>query len=140
MITDMRQIILTQKNILEENGIEPVQGEEELPGTDEIEIELEEEDPQEESHSNGEDEETFDNFEDGEIESYKNFEFGKNKFPNRNSSAKKDVAEKRRKEEPFKKKEKEKEREKEREKSVEKPPPINDFSLKGLKMNVKKKR
>ncbi len=34
MITDMRQIILTQKNILEENGFEAVQGEEELPGAD----------------------------------------------------------------------------------------------------------
>ncbi len=73
MITDMRQIILTQKNILEENGFEAVQGEEELPGADQIEIELEEEDQPEETHSNGEDEETFDNFEDAEIESYKNF-------------------------------------------------------------------
>jgi len=27
-----------------------------------------------------------------------------------------------------------------REKSIEKQPPINDFSLKGLKLNVKKKR
>jgi hypothetical protein len=34
MISDMRQIILTQKNLLEENGIEAVQGEEELPGSD----------------------------------------------------------------------------------------------------------
>ena len=34
MITDMRQIIMTQKNILEENGIESIQGEEELPGPD----------------------------------------------------------------------------------------------------------
>jgi len=46
----MRQIIITQKTILEENGIESVQGEEELVGTDEIEIELEEEDIAEESH------------------------------------------------------------------------------------------
>lgn len=30
----MRQIITTQKNILEENGIESVQAEEELPGPD----------------------------------------------------------------------------------------------------------
>lgn len=30
----MRQIIMTQKNILEENGIESIQGEEELPGPD----------------------------------------------------------------------------------------------------------
>jgi len=30
----MRQIIIAQKNILEENGIEAVQGEEELPGPD----------------------------------------------------------------------------------------------------------
>lgn len=36
MILDMRQIIQTQKGILEENGIESVQGEEELPGPDEI--------------------------------------------------------------------------------------------------------
>jgi RecB family endonuclease NucS len=36
MITDMRQIIIAQKNLLEENGFEAVQGEEELPGVDEI--------------------------------------------------------------------------------------------------------
>lgn len=83
----------------------------------------------------------FDNFEDAEIESYKNFEFGKNKYMNRNHSAKKDLSEKRnRREDPsFKKKEAV------RDKSMEKPqpqlaPPINDFSLKGLKMNVKKKK
>ena len=56
----------------------------------------------------------FDNFEDGD--SYKNFEFGKNKYMNRNLSAKKDQSEKRmRKEEaPYKKKEG-------RERSVDKP-------------------
>lgn len=42
MIADMRQIILTQKNILEENGIEPISGEDELPPSDQIELELEE--------------------------------------------------------------------------------------------------
>ena len=36
MITDMRQIILAQRNILEEHGVEPVQGDEELPAPDEI--------------------------------------------------------------------------------------------------------
>ena len=51
------------------------------------------------------------------------------------------MADKKKKEEvAFKKKDKEV-----KEKSMEKPgiqmpPPINDFSLKGLKMNVKKKR
>jgi|LakMenEpi03Aug12_release.lakeMendotaPanAssembly.Ray.scaffolds.fasta_scaffold815936_3 hypothetical protein len=40
MITDMRQIILAQRSILEEHGVEPVQGDEELPAADEIEIEL----------------------------------------------------------------------------------------------------
>ncbi len=97
----------------------------------------------EESQENNEDEEMFDNFEDAEVESYKNFEFGKNKYMNRNMSAKKDGSDKRnnRKEEiSFKKKDKEG-----KEKSVEKPQlqmplPINDFSLKGLKMNVKKKK
>jgi hypothetical protein len=137
MITDMRQIILAQRSILEDNGIEPVQGEEELPAADEIEIELEEDDAPEETHSNGDPEETFDNFDDAEVESYKNFEFGKNKYANRNSSAKKEAGDKRRKDDAsFKKKDKEQQREK----SLEKPPPINDFSLKGLKMNVKKKK
>lgn len=103
----MRQIIITQKTILEENGIESVQGEEELVGTDEIEIELEEEDIAEESHQNGEDEEEFDNFDDGDLESYKNFEFGKNKFNAREHSAKREVGEKKKKEQvSFKKKEK----------------------------------
>lgn len=41
-----------------------MQGEEELPAADEIEIELEEEDAPEETHSNGDPEETFDNFDD----------------------------------------------------------------------------
>lgn len=57
-------------------------------------------------------------------------------------SAKKEGGDKRKKEEiNFKKKDKEG-----RERSIEKPmlqmppPPINDFSLKGLKMNVKKKK
>lgn len=41
----------------------------------------------------------------------------------------------------FKKKEKEATKEKSVEKpQLQMPPPINDFSLKGLKMNVKKKR
>lgn len=82
----------------------------------------------------------FDNFEDGDTESYKNFEFGKNKYLNRNLSAKKDQSEKRiRKDEaPYKKKEG-------RDRSVDKPmpqmpAPINEFSLKGLKLNVKKKK
>jgi hypothetical protein len=34
MITDMRQIILAQRSILEEHGFEGVQGDEELPGPD----------------------------------------------------------------------------------------------------------
>ena len=47
------------------------------------------------------------------MESYKNFEFGKNKYANRNSSAKKDLGDKRRKDEvSFKKKDKEQQREK----------------------------
>ena len=82
----------------------------------------------------------FDNFDDGDAESYKNFEFGKNKYMNRNLSAKKDQSEKKiRKEEvPYKKREG-------RDRSVDKPSlqapaPINEFSLKGLKMNVKKKK
>lgn len=75
------------------------------------------------------------------MESYKNFEFGKNKYLNRNLSAKKEVGKGNKKDEiSFKKKDKEG-----RDKSIEKPglqipPPINDFSLKGLKMNVKKKK
>ena len=79
------------------------------------------------------------------MESYKNFEFGKNKYNARENSAKKDLGEKKKKEkEEISSKKKEKEV---KEKSIEKPviasqmpPPINDFSLKGLKMNVKKKR
>ena len=45
----MRQIILTQKNILEENGIEPISADDELPPSDQIELELEddEDDPDE---------------------------------------------------------------------------------------------
>ena len=57
----------------------------------------------------------FDNFDEGDIESYKNFEFGKNKFNAREQSIYKPVA-------------------------SQLPPALNDFSLKGLKMNVKKKR
>jgi hypothetical protein len=71
MITDMRQIIITQKNILDDNGIEAVQGEEELFGPEDLEIELEEEDGQDDDRSD--DDENFDNFDDGEVESYKNF-------------------------------------------------------------------
>jgi hypothetical protein len=48
----------------------------------------------------------FDNFDEGDIESYKNFEFGKNKFNAREQSAKKEAGEKKKKEEiAFKKKE-----------------------------------
>lgn len=50
----------------------------------------------------------FNNFDDGELESYKNFEFGKNKYYAREQSAKKELGQKRKKEDnPFKKKEKE---------------------------------
>jgi hypothetical protein len=49
----------------------------------------------------------FDNFDEGDVESYKNFEFGKGKFNARDQSAKKEVGDKKRKEEiSFKKKEK----------------------------------
>lgn len=34
MITDMRQIILAQRNILQDNGFDAVQGDEELPAPD----------------------------------------------------------------------------------------------------------
>jgi len=58
----------------------------------------------------------FDNFEDGDTESYKNFEFGKNKYINRNLSAKKDQSEKRMKKEDVPNKKKEG-----RDRSVDKP-------------------
>ena len=54
-----------------------------------------EEEEQQDIHSNGEeDDEMFDNFEDGDVQSYKNFQFGKNKYGNnnRNNSAKKEVS------------------------------------------------
>ena len=146
----MKQIITTQKQILEDNGIEPPQGEEELPALDQIEIELEEDDVPDQTHSNPDDEEIFDNFDDGEADSYKNFEFGKNKYINRNHSAKKELSEKRNKKDDlnFRKKDKQVKQLKElkefkdipKEKSVQKGNPLGDFGLKGVKMNVKKKR
>ena len=47
MIVDMRQIILTQKNILQENGIEPISPDDDIMPPEQLELELEddEDDP-----------------------------------------------------------------------------------------------
>lgn len=93
-------------------------------------------------------------FDDEDIDdSYKNFEFeGKKNFSNkfiRNNSAKKDIGESRKKKDELPSLKKKDYSNKDKEKSLEKAKQqqslggiggIGDFSLKGMKMNVKKKR
>ena len=137
MIADMKQIIMSQKQIINENNIEGIASnglEDEILLGEEDVLELEEDFDDENESPGSEDD-------DVEPENYKNFEFQKNKGIQRNRSAKKDLE----MEKGRKKLEELNLKRNMREKTTEKAKPSIDLAslglgLKGMKMNPKKKR
>ena len=84
MITDMKQIITSQKTIIQENNIEGPLEDEILLEEDMLDLEEEDDDENDEPQNVSDD--------DDEPEMYRNFEFQKKGIP-RNKSAKKDLEE-----------------------------------------------
>lgn len=83
MITDMKQIISSQKILIQENNIEGSPEEDIMFDEDMLDLEEEFDDENEEPNNPSDDE-------DNEQELYRNFEFQKKGIP-RNKSAKKDL-------------------------------------------------
>lgn len=132
MITDMKQIISSQKILIQENNIEGAPEDDLMFDEEMLDLEEEYDDENEEPNPASEDE-------DNEPEMYRNFEFQKKGIP-RNKSAKKDLDDNKNR----KKLEELNLRRNPREKTIEKaksPADLNlGLGLKGMKMNVKKKR